>query len=78
MKAALADEELSARIFAKRAAELEINRRLYTARETGKAEGRAEGKKEVAKSMLAPGLGAETILKATGFTPEQPGVEEST
>jgi predicted transposase/invertase (TIGR01784 family) len=35
--------------------------------EKGKAEGKAEGKFEVARSMLADGLPAETIRKYTGL-----------
>ncbi|MDR3331050.1 MAG: hypothetical protein LBT08_00335, partial [Synergistaceae bacterium] len=35
--------------------------------EEGKTEGKAEGKFEVARSMLADGLSAETIRKYTGL-----------
>jgi predicted transposase/invertase (TIGR01784 family) len=40
---------------------------IRDAEEYGRAEGKAEGKFEVARSMLADGLPAETIKKYTGL-----------
>lgn len=45
--------------------------RIKEAEERGKLEGKLEGKREVARNFLAMGLPVDSVVKATGLSPEE-------